>query len=128
MSTTAMKVYAAANLAAGTAMALLASSPWAGAALQLAEWVQPAQAAATADQPVARWVMGIAGGVWAGWGATMLASVAGAPPAAAILRGLVVWCALDSVASVATGAALNVGVNGVWLALGWLALGRAPRS
>jgi len=121
MSTSA-KMFAWANLGAGTFLALLAASPWAGVALGWMVMAQPSQVLAAADQPIARWWLGIAGGVWAGWGATMSASLAGATPAASVWRGLLAWVVLDSLASGANGAWLNVLVNLTWFVIGWFAL------
>lgn len=116
-----LHTFALLNLALGASTALLAASPLAGAALRWTTLVQPGQDPAMADQALTRWVLGIAGGVWAGWGASMVASVRGASVAASIGSGLVVWCALDSLASAVNGAWLNVVVNLSWLALGVVA-------
>jgi hypothetical protein len=116
----AAHLFAALNLAAGASVALVAASPLAGPALRLFVLVQPGQDLALADQPITRWVLGIAGGVWAGWGAGMVSAQRGADPATALRAGLLVWCALDSLASAANGAWGNVAVNLAWLAFGWV--------
>lgn len=114
-------VFAWANLTLGASLALAAASPFAGAALTLFALVQPSQAPDLADQPLARWIAGIAGGVWAGWGASMVRSLAGATPVESVRTGLLVWCALDSLASATNGAWANVLVNLSWIGFGWLA-------
>lgn len=122
----AQHLFSLANLGLGAALALTAASPWAGAALRLFALVQPGQDPVAVDQPIARWVLGIAGGVWAGWGAMMVRTAAGDEPRSALRVGLAVWCALDSAASLANGAAANVAVNLVWFAIGWAATRTAP--
>jgi hypothetical protein len=109
MTTPAVQLFAAFNLIAGAAMALIAASPFAGRLCAVLALAQPA--AAGADGPTLRWVAGIAGGVWAGWGGMMVALARGRGPAWSLRAGLLVWFALDSLASVANGAPLNVGVN-----------------
>jgi hypothetical protein len=109
MNTPAVQLFAALNLTLGAAMALLAASPFAGRLCALLALAQPG--AAGADSPTLRWVAGIAGGVWAGWGAMMVAQARGRGPAWSLRAGLLVWFTLDSLASLTNGAALNVGVN-----------------
>ncbi|MBL8616763.1 MAG: hypothetical protein JNM72_14215 [Deltaproteobacteria bacterium] len=109
MTTPALQLFAAYNLVAGAAMALVAASPFAGRLCALFTLIQPE--AAGADGPTLRWIAGLAGGVWAGWGAMMLGLTRGRSPAWALRAGLLVWFTLDGLASVANGAALNVGVN-----------------
>lgn len=118
MQTRPALVFAVLNLAMGATLALSAASPFADQAVALFTLLQTGADTALADQPTTRWVMGIAGGVWAGWGAAMVAEARGAAPARAHLVGLVAWCLLDSLASLVHGAPLNVLVNLSWLALG----------
>ncbi|MCB9780943.1 MAG: hypothetical protein H6742_20410 [Alphaproteobacteria bacterium] len=121
MQTRSAFVFALGNLVMGAAMALVAASPAAGPFIQAASLLHSSVDAAAADTDFARWVLGIAGGVWAGWGAAMVAQTRGLPAGRAHLIGLSVWCLLDSAASVANGAPLNVLVNLPWLVLGlWL--------
>jgi hypothetical protein len=116
-----------ANLGLGSALALVSASPWAGAALTAFALVQPSQDPTTLDQPLTRWILGIAGGVWAGWGAMMVRTTAGDDPRQALRAGLAVWCALDSAASLANGAPANVAVNLTWLAIGFVVTRGGPR-
>jgi hypothetical protein len=121
----ALSIFAASNLVMGTTLALVAATPAAAPAIRLFLWALPDQDPLTADQPMLRWILGIAGGVWAGWGATLWAQARGAGPVPALMQGLVLWCALDSLASAVNGASLNVAINLSWVALGALAARRA---
>lgn len=119
-----MPLFASLNLALGAALALVVCSPAAGAVIRGFLVVLPGHDPAIADMPAARWFLGIAGGVWAGWGANLLAAARGAAPARAALVGFAVWCALDSLASVVNGAYGNVAVNLSWFAVALVALRR----
>ena len=125
MTTPALKLFAAYNLLCGALLALLAASPFADRLVWLFVQVQPGVEAATADSPTLRWVAGIAGGVWAGWGASMFSQTMGRTPAWALRAGLLVWFLLDSAASVANGAPLNIFVNLSLLLPGLVLLRRA---
>jgi hypothetical protein len=122
VTTPTLKLFAGTNLLAGAMMALLAASPFADRLVWLCSLIQPA--AAAADGPTVRWIAGIAGGVWAGWGAMMLAQAMGRSPAWALRAGLIVWFVLDGLASVTNGAPLNVAVNLSLLIPGLLVLRR----
>jgi hypothetical protein len=126
MTTLEARVFSAMNLLCGALLALAASSPWAGGAVRLFLIAQPDLDPALADTPFARWILGLAGGIWAGWGTLMLLLGLGWDPRRASLAALGVWCALDSLASAANGAWLNLGVNLSWLLIGawaWRARG-----
>jgi hypothetical protein len=125
MTTPALKLFAAYNLLCGATLALVAASPFADRLVWLFVQLQPGAEAATADSPTLRWVAGIAGGVWAGWGAMMFSQAMGRTAAWALRAGLLVWCLLDSAASVSNGAPLNVLVNLSLLLPGLLLLRRA---
>jgi hypothetical protein len=58
----------------------------------------------------------------------MLGLARGWPAARALQAALVVWCVLDSAASLANGAALNVLVNVTWAAFGLVALRGATHA
>lgn len=96
----------------------------------------PLDGAESASAPETRLAAGIAGGLLAGWGWTLLAvlrrSIAqeGAEGWAwrAVLGGLLIWFALDSAASLAAGAAANVVGNLVFLALLGVPLALMRRS
>lgn len=73
--------------------------------------------------PETRLPLAIGGGVMLGWG-VMIWMLAGQPMQQApeavraiIRRSILAWFVVDSLASVAAGAALNVGANAVFLAL-----------
>jgi len=126
MTTPALKLFAAYNLLAGAMMALVAASPYADRLVWLCGFIQPD--ASAADGPTVRWIAGIAGGVWAGWGAMMLAQAMGHSPAWALRAGLIVWFVLDGLASVTNGAPLNVAANLSLLIPGLLVLWRVEAT
>lgn len=115
-------LFAALNLLMSSSMALFAASPWAPLALALFAVAQPGVDPVAADSPMLRWILGIAGGVWAGWSTVMWGLARGWPAPRALQAGLVLWCVFDSAASLANGAALNVLVNVVWAAIGLVTL------
>lgn len=117
--------FAGLNLALGAGCALIACTPFAGPALRLFTMVQAGTDPALADAPFAHWLLGILGGIWAGWGATMMAVLSDRPMLQSMRIGLLTWFSLDSLASVINGAPLNVAVNLSFLVLGLVAL-RSP--
>lgn len=87
----------------------------------------PLDGAEAVHEPAARLWAGIAGGLMAGWGATLravaLRTVPNDPGAlrAVVLPGALVWFAVDGLGSIAAGAPVNTALN-----LGFLALFAAP--
>lgn len=119
---------AAVTLLTGLAFALAAWPPLAGPIRLLADLlIWPFDGAETLAAPETRLGLAIGGGVMAGWG-VMIWQLAGAPYASnpgesrrMVLPSALGWFAVDGIASILAGAALNVVAN-----LGFLALFLVP--
>lgn len=119
-----LRLAAAVTILTGLALALAAWPPLAGPIRLLADLlIWPLDGSQTLAAPETRLALAIGGGLMAGWG-TMIWQLAGAPHACdpdttrrIVLTSLLVWFAVDSTASVAAGAALNVLANAGFLAL-----------
>ena len=132
---TLLKAASAAVVGLGLVVALAshpATNAITGLIADLVFW--PLNGQPTLDQPAARLLAAISGGVMVGWGAMLWLVATRLLPAdpslaAALVRtSAVAWFVVDSAASIAAGAPLNAMLNLVFLAAFLLPLaGLAPR-
>lgn len=132
---TLLKVASAALLGLGAVVAMASHPATAGITGLVADLVfWPLDGQPSVEQPAARLLAAISGGVMVGWGAMLWLVAARVLPsdpalAAALVRtSAMAWFVVDSVGSVVAGAPLNAVLNVAFLAAFLLPLaGLAPR-
>lgn len=117
------------NVVLGATVTVALASPAGPAVLRTLSFLFPGASPDSlgADAAFAQLLGGIAGGIWVGWGLTIVGVASGWPAARTLRVGLLGWFAFDSCASAAVGAWGNVVGNLLFLGLGLLAAGFGAR-